>query len=112
MPLVVYEDNDNLIWVLGLTNNLTEAFVTTASGTAQLKDVDGANVGSAVTLSYQSGSRTVNGVTYTGGNYAGTLEEDEAIVAGTSYTAHVDIDATGDLKAHWEIPVLAATRTS
>ena len=107
---VIYAENDNLIWLLELHNDLTDAYITNATVTAQLYDNDGDTVGSPVSLAYAAGTATVGGKTYAGGNYVGTLEEDAAITAGTPYTAHVDATATGDLVAHWEVPITVMVR--
>ena len=87
----LYVSSDQYLWLLGLTNVSTGAFVTDATVSVQLTDpLNGnANVGSAVSLTYQSGSQTVNGVAYAGGNYRGLLAHSVALVAGQNYIATV-----------------------
>src|SRR5574342_283951 len=97
----IYIANDNVLVMDGLKNVVTEAYVNSATVTAQLKTDTGTNVGGALTLAYVSPSN---------GRYRATIEEDLAVVEGTAYVFHIDADAGSDLKAHWEIPVTAIVR--
>jgi len=97
----IYIGNDSLIVVDELKNVATDAFLNSATVSAQLKTTAGVNVGSAITLSYVAASD---------GKYRGTLEEDAAVVSTQDYELHIDVDGGSDLKAHWEIPVKALKR--
>lgn len=106
----IYIGNDNIIWLLGLTNMVTGNAITNATVTAQIKDRAGTNVGSIIAFS-SHGSIAIEGTTYPSGNYRGVVEEDVDLDRGGHYVVHIDADAGGDLKAHWEVPLHAMVRT-
>ena len=103
--------NDNLLYLLLLQNEHTDAYVNNATVTAQVKDMAGTNVGTSLTLTALGSLTpvTLRGKTYADGNYFTTIEEDIAISAG-DYEIWVDADAGSDLKGHWEVPVKAIKR--
>lgn len=107
----IYIGNDNIAWVLGLTNAVDSETVDDATVTGQLKERDGTAVGAALSFSAH-GSVTIEGTTYPAGNYRATLEEDLALSRGEHYVLHIDADAGGDLKAHWEVALHALVRSS
>lgn len=84
--------SDNLLYVLGLTDNLTGSYVTNASVTASLYDPAGNLVaGSTITLAYVAGSMTVNGKSYADGNYRGQMLNTVGLIQGTVYTVQITI---------------------
>lgn len=104
MP-AIYVANDNLLTVDLLRDERDAAgvYITTGTVSAQIKDMAGANVGGAITLSYVAASN---------GKWQGVIEDDVAIVANTRYVLHLDIAASSDRVAHLEIPATALRRTS
>ena len=97
----LYVGSTNIIWLLGATQTAedgTSSEFAAGTVTVQIMDLSGANVGSAVTLTYKSGSKTVNGTTYASGNWSGTLGSDAALVAGTQYQAMVVGTVQGNSK--------------
>lgn len=107
----IYIGNDNIIWLLGLTNTVSGNAVNAATVTGQVKTRAGVNVGSAISFT-PHGSITIDGTTYPDGNYRGAVEEDLDMDRGGHYVAHIDADAGGDLKAHWEVALHALVRAS
>ncbi len=107
----IYVGNDGLLYLLELQNAASDAYINSATVTAQLK-LDGVDVGSPIVMAALGSSvaATVNGRTYVNGNYRGVIEEDVAIVEGRPYECHINVDAGSDLKGHWEVPVSAVTR--
>lgn len=110
----VFIDNDNIVYVLQLYNGYSSAYINSGTVTGQLKTSAGDNVGSALTFAAKGvGVDVVLGnKTYTDGNWYALLEEDADISEGTRYVMHIDADAGGDLKGHWEVPVQALVRHS
>ena len=104
MP-AIYVGNDNLLTVDRLRDERDAAgtYISTGTVTAQLKDLAGANVGAAITLSY---------VTSSDGKWQGVIEDDVSITVGTKYVLHLDIAASSDRVAHIELPATALRRTS
>lgn len=86
----LYVSSDQYLWVLGLVDNTTGSYVTTATVSAQLSDITG-DIGSPISLAYQSGSQTVNGRTFAGGNYSGLLGHATDLTAGSNYTCTITI---------------------
>lgn len=109
----LYLANDNILYLLEVKNELTDAYLNSATVTAQLKTKAGVNVGSPLTLTPLGSAVavTVDGRTYPDGNYRVVVEEDTPFVAGIDYDYHIDVDAGSDLKAHWETPTRAVKRT-
>ncbi len=79
------------------------SYINDATVTAQLKTSLGVSVGGALTLSYVAASD---------GKYRSLIEEDTAFALNVSYEYHIDADAGSDLKAHWEVPVVAIKRVT
>lgn len=107
----VYVGNDNIAWLLGLTNSTTDEAINDATVTGQVRERGGEDVGSPLTFS-PHGSIAIEGTTYPAGNYRATLEEDLALERGDHYVLEIDADAGGDLKGHWEIDLHAQVRRS
>lgn len=87
---VLYVSSDQYLWLLGLVDNSTAAYVTGATVSAVITDSTGTTV-ATVSLTYQSGSQTVNGVVSAGGNYRGLLSHSTSLTAGQNYTVTVTV---------------------
>lgn len=89
----LYVSSDQFLWILGLIDNSQAGapYVTNATVTATIADRYGNAIGGTITLSYQSGSQTVNGNTYAGGNYRGVLPHTDPLAAGSKYIVTVTI---------------------
>ncbi len=103
MAVSLFVGNDNWIYVDGLVSKSLsgDTFENSATVTAQVKDLSGANIGSAVTLSYIAASN---------GDYEGTIPDTLAITAGVVYQVEVTADAGAGKKAVWTEKVPAQTR--
>lgn len=104
--MIFWVGNDNLVRVLNLVSQLggddaALVPVTSATITGQIKDTAGANVGSAITLSYVAGSDS---------DYEGLVSDVTALTDGTAYTLEVTADDGTDRLAFWVIEVLALAR--
>lgn len=108
----IYIGNDMVVYVLELKNSLTEDFINTGTVDGQLKNSAGDDVGDPLSFQSAGGPVTIGNRTYEDGNWTAVFEEDEAVVANVRYAMHIDVDAGGDLIAHWEIPTSAIKRTS
>ena len=97
----IYIANDNVLVLDGLKDIVSDAYVNSATVTAQLKTTTGTDVGGPLALGYVPGSS---------GRYRATLEEDLPLEDQTAYEVHIDADAGSDLKAHWEVTAIAVTR--
>ncbi len=98
---VIFIANDNLIQVIGLKDSTTGAFQNSATVTANIFDKDDALIDGPIAMAYLAASN---------GNYQGTIEDTVAFVKNVLYTAKIDVDAGGGLKAHWELPLRARIR--
>ncbi len=105
MTQIIFNQNDNLIEVLGLTDIVSGNFANSATVTATLVDGDDAEVVGQIwpiTLVYVAASD---------GDYQAILNDVLVLTVGDLYTVKIDADAGVDMKAHWEFPVRAETRT-
>jgi hypothetical protein len=102
--IAVYLGNTTLIELTGLKDAETGALVSDASVTVTIKTVDGAAV------TGQSWPAAMDAVTGGEGDYAGILEHDLDLTAGTHYVAHVDAVAGADRRGHWEFVFRADIR--
>lgn len=101
---MLYVASGNIIWLLGLNDNNNSsqpAYVTGATVTGQVQSMSGQNVGGSVTMTYASGSVTLelpNGqsITSAGGNYKGNLPYTTPLVDGTNYELQVVATYGGD----------------
>lgn len=83
--MTLYVGSDNLLWLLGLTDEVTNTFVNGATVVATIINPDGSTL-ATVTLSYVAGPQTVNGVTYTDGCYRGQLPAATALIPQVNYS--------------------------
>jgi len=86
---VLYLSSANLLYLLGLHDVVSGAFVTAATVTVQLQDELQNNVGSPITLTNVPGPLTVNGLTYADGNYRGVVPANSLPLTAGSYNALV-----------------------
>ena len=105
--MILWIGNDNLISLVDLVDqsggdDATPTPVTTATVTAQIKDAAGANVGSAITLSYIVG---------TDSDYEGVAPDDLALTDNARYTVEVTADDGMNRKAVWSVAAVAAVRS-
>lgn len=97
----IYVANDNLVQLFGLKDERTNAYVSGATVTAQLRDAAGVAVGGAITLTYVAGSN---------GDYAGVVPDTTALVAGDRYTAEITADNGADQRGFWTLALYALAR--
>ena len=101
----LYLNNDNLLILDGLKDKTpgVDAYVNSATVTAELKDQDGNTVSGAGTIpmSYVSGSD---------GTYFGVVEDDVPLEKGALYTATIDVDAGSDKVAQFNPQLWARER--
>lgn len=102
---VLYVSSDQYLWVLGLVDNSTAAYVTGATVSAVITDSAGTTL-ATVSLTYQSGSQVVNGVTSAGGNYRGLLAHSVTLTAGQNYTVSVTI-TNSTMQLYKQFPLAA-----
>ncbi len=113
MTDVIYKDNDNLVCLGdpdtglgGLKNSSTGAYLNGATVTlTAIRDAAGA------TVSGETFPKTMSYVASSNGRYEAVVDKALAIVPGQAYTAVIDV-VSGTLDAHWELPLIARTRTS
>lgn len=101
---IVYTGNDTVLEVKGLKNEVTGAFLNSATVTATLVDDDGNQVAGETwpkTLEYVSGSD---------GIYRATLPYTMSLAAGGRYEANISVNAGAGLRAAWSLPVVARSR--
>jgi hypothetical protein len=101
---VVYVDNTNLIEVRGLKSAIEDAFIVDATVTLTVKDAAGASP------TGQTWPATLAYVADSDGWYRGIIEDDVALVDGTTYYAHIDANAGANRIGHWEFAFVPKTR--
>lgn len=81
-------NSDNLVQITGLKNVATDAFLNSATVTAQVKDAAGTNVGGAITFVYVAASD---------GDYNGSIPNATALLLtdGDPYTLEITIIDSG-----------------
>lgn len=109
MALTLYVGaNDNLLTLIGLQNDVTDAYLNSATVSVTVIDADNNN------LSGVSWPLTMSYVTSSNGNYRATLTDtlSATLSSGASLTAKVTANAGAGLSGYWEIPITTATRTT
>jgi len=101
---VLYVGNTNGARILGLRDALHESYLnnlTTVTGS--VRTADGAALSPAVnlTFTYQAG---------TDGEYVAAIPATAAILAGTTYLIHVDVNGGADLVGSFDFEAKAETR--
>ena len=96
MADVLWQDSDNFIEVLGVTNAATKAKI--ASATVTVTCVDSAGV----EVTGQTWPLTLAAVAGADGDYRGTLQDTADFVRGKRYKAKVTINAGPDLQRYFE----------
>jgi hypothetical protein len=104
MSCVVYVGNTNIIEVTGLKSAVEGAYVNDADVEVTVKDGAGNDVAG------QIWPAAMDYVAASNGNYRGILEDDLALVDGTTYFAHIDADAGANRIGHWEFAFVPKTR--
>ncbi|MDX8513529.1 hypothetical protein [Mesorhizobium captivum] len=104
MTCVVYVGNTNIIELTGLKSAVEGTYVNDADVTVTVKDADGNAVAG------QTWPAAMTYVAASNGNYRGILEDDLALVDGTTYFAHIDADAGANRIGHWEFAFVPKTR--
>jgi hypothetical protein len=101
---VVYVDNTNLIEVRGLKSAIEDTFINDATVRLTVKDGEGTNV------TGQTWPATMANVASSDGWYRSIIEDDVALVDGTTYYAHIDANAGANRVGHWEFAFTPKTR--
>lgn len=101
---VVYVGNTNIIEVTGLKSAVEGSYVNDADVEVTVQDAEGNAV------SGQTWPATMAYVAASNGNYRGILEDDLALVDGTTYFAHIDADGGANRIGHWEFAFVPKTR--
>jgi len=92
---IIYEGNDMVIELRGLKNEVSGAYIDSATVGVTLKDADGVNV------SGESWPLTMNYVTGSNGKYRATLADTLSLTPRARYTATITADAGAGLKGKW-----------
>ena len=103
-PQVYYYKNDTLLELTGLKDEVTDAYINTATVTATVKNA----AGTAVTG--QSWPLTLGYVTASDGDYLGVLEAALSVAVGDRLTVEVTVDAGSGRDAFFAIPVTVRQR--
>ena len=101
---VLYFGNDMILEVRGLQNEVTGAYLNSATVTVTLIDKVGAQVAGAswpMSMAYVAASDGV---------YRATLPYSLSVTRNARYTAIVDINAGTGQRARFDVPVLCKTR--
>ncbi|RUU23687.1 hypothetical protein EOD10_04435 [Mesorhizobium sp. M7A.T.Ca.TU.009.01.3.2] len=104
MSCIVYVANTNVIELTGLKSAIEDEFIDDATVTVTVKDSEGEEV------SGQTWPTTMDFVVSSDGLYRGIIEDGVELTAGTTYVAHVDVDAGVDRVGHWEFIFVPKTR--
>lgn len=106
MAGAIYQQNDNLIEVLSLQDEATDAYLNTATVSVTLKDSAGANIPGEMwplTLAYVASSN---------GTYRATLKSTLTLpAAGQSVVAEVSANGGSGKKGFWKMTVGVKERT-
>lgn len=97
--------NSNVLELLGLRNEITQAFMNVAAVEVTIKDEAGVEVTGQVwptTMSYVAASD---------GDYRAIISEDVVLVAKQNYYAFIEADGGPGLVGHWEFKFKPQTRT-
>lgn len=107
MSLTLYLGNDNVLTLVGLQNDISAAYLNAATVTVTLVDSDGTEI------SGETWPLTMTYVATSDGNYRATLPDTlTGLTAADALTAKVSADGGAGLQGYWEVPVLAAVRTT
>lgn len=101
---ILYVGNDTILEIDRLKNELTGAYLNSATVTVTLRDEAGAEVAGDTwpkTMAYLAGS---NGV------YRATLPHTLALTASQRVTAAISVDAGAGLVAAWDVECVARVR--
>ena len=90
----LYVSSDNLLQITGLKNRLTDAYLNSATITANVNDLTGTLVEGPVTLSYVAASN---------GNYAGTVPDHAALQVGSRYDVIISVNGGAGLQKQYTI---------
>lgn len=101
---IVYTGNDTVLEVKGLKNEVTGAFLNSATVTATLVDDDGNQVAG------ETWPKTLEYVADSDGIYRATLPYTLSLAAGGRYEANISVNAGAGLRASWSLPVVARSR--
>lgn len=96
MPAVFNILSDNVLELSGLKNEVTGAFINTATVTATLVDREG------VEVTGQSWPTAMPYVAASDGVYRGTLSDSLDLTKFETYTAQITADAGPGLRQYWE----------
>lgn len=101
---VIYTGNDTVIEVKGLKNEVTGAFLNSATVTATLVDAEGDQVAG------ETWPKTLAYVASSDGIYRATLPYTMSLAAGGRYVAQISVNAGSGLRASFSLPVVARGR--
>ena len=109
MSLTMYVGpNDNLLTAVGLQNEVSGAYLNSATVTVTLVDADGTEVAG------ETWPLTMDYVAASDGNYRATLTDtlSALLSSGVDLVAQITANGGAGLNGYWEIPILTATRTT
>lgn len=104
MTCLVYVDNTNLVELSGLKSAIEDTFINDATVRLTVKDEDGTSI------TGQTWPATLTYVASSDGVYRGIIEDDVALIDGTTYYAHIDANAGTNRIGHWEFAFVPKTR--
>lgn len=102
----VFVANTNVLELLGLKNEISGAFINTATVTVTVKDKD-----TLAAVTGMTWPAPMPNVAASQGDYRLILEDDLALIAKKNYIAFIDADNGPNEKGHWEFPFKPETRT-
>lgn len=102
---VLYIGNDTILEVESLRNDLTGAYLNSATVTVTLEETDGVDVAG------ETWPKTMAYVTGSNGTYRATLVYGLSLVAGRKYYAQITADAGAGLRAAWQVECIARKRS-
>lgn len=105
--MTAFAANTNVLDLIGLQDEITEAYINDADVSVTVKTEAGVEVGAVsnwpVTMTYVAGSN---------GNYRAFLAHTLPFVEGDCYVAHIEADAGTDRVGHWEFKFKVLRRTT
>lgn len=103
--MATFVANTNVLDLTGLRNELTDAYINSATVTVTVKDEEGVEVAGQVwplVMSYVAASD---------GNYRAFLADTLPFVAKAKYTAFIEANGGANLVGHWEFHFKPTTRS-
>lgn len=102
--MTAFVANTNVLDLIGLKEEITEAFINDAAVEVTIKDGEGTNVGG------ETWPLAMDYVAPSDGDYRAFVSEDVELEANVKYVAYIDADAGADRVGHFEFHFKALAR--